>query len=58
MTKEDIDRELELFEEYMQKDMLEKVTYAIMQLEAFGYQWCKERAADLKEVKEYLERGN
>lgn len=57
MTKEEIDQEHEMYLEYKQKDLVEKVNYAIAQLEAFGYQWCKERAADLKEVKEFLEKG-
>ena len=38
-------------------DALKKLKYAKMQLEAFGYQWCLERAEDMQDVIDFIEKG-
>lgn len=39
------------------KEVLKKLQYTRMQLGAFGYNWCIERSNDLKEVIDFIEKG-
>lgn len=39
------------------EEVLKKLKYAKMQLEAFGYQWCLERAEDMQDVIDFIEKG-
>ena len=39
------------------EEVLKKLQYARIQLDAFGYNWCIERSNDLKEVIDFIEKG-
>jgi hypothetical protein len=39
------------------EEAIKKLQYARMQLDAFGYNWCIERSNDLKEVIDFINKG-
>lgn len=39
------------------EEVLKKLQYTMIQLDAFGYDWCIERSQDLKEVYEFIKKG-
>lgn len=39
------------------KEVLQKLQYIMIQLDAFGYDWCIEISKNLKEVYEFIKKG-
>lgn len=39
------------------EEVLKKLQYTRIQLDAFGYDWCIERSNDLKEVIDFINKG-
>lgn len=56
---ESLEEQKKAHEEYLKEkeEVLKKIKYARIQLDAFGYDWCIERSNDLEEVIEFIEKG-
>ena len=59
MLIESAEEQKKAHEEWLKEkeEVLKKLQYARIQLDAFGYNWCIERSNDLKEVIDFIEKG-
>ena len=59
MLIKSVEEQKKAHEEWLKEkeEVLKKLQYARIQLDAFGYNWCIERSNDLKEVIDFIEKG-